>query len=299
MGRKSHCKRGHPLSGDNLYEYDDGQRVFRSCRTCRREHNRRSRQKRRKPPNLCNECGRPAKKHHSYCRACKADKKNYKIRQVDRKYIYSRDGQCLNCGTKDSLTIDHILPRALGGGDNRENLQTLCRDCNLEKSATYIDYRPDSDGQLALALAPPAPISTFEERVAEKTTPRGGCSIWTGATLSSGTPAMKVDGKTTTAKRHIYERHHGSIPDGLWIYSTCGNTACVAAEHLLAAPPGRQADGAPHPSGRSNGAPHFNCGHRRHPSNIRRSGTRLRCRECKNRHSRNYVRRQARDNEAA
>lgn len=37
--RKTHCKRGHPLSGDNLYPRPDGDR---DCRTCRRERGRRS-----------------------------------------------------------------------------------------------------------------------------------------------------------------------------------------------------------------------------------------------------------------
>ncbi len=31
--RKTSCKRGHPLSGDNLYVYNDGRRM---CRTCHR-----------------------------------------------------------------------------------------------------------------------------------------------------------------------------------------------------------------------------------------------------------------------
>lgn len=32
---KTHCKRGHPLSGENLYVIPSG---GRTCRTCRREH---------------------------------------------------------------------------------------------------------------------------------------------------------------------------------------------------------------------------------------------------------------------
>lgn len=41
---KTHCLRGHPLSGENLYRCPAGKR---SCRTCRREHMSTYRAKRR------------------------------------------------------------------------------------------------------------------------------------------------------------------------------------------------------------------------------------------------------------
>lgn len=40
---KTHCKRGHPLSGDNLIRTSDG----RACRTCQRAHERRWKARRR------------------------------------------------------------------------------------------------------------------------------------------------------------------------------------------------------------------------------------------------------------
>ena len=42
---------------------------------------------------------------------------------------------CAHCGSKDKLTIDHILPRSKGGDDRRYNLQILCQPCNLKKAA--------------------------------------------------------------------------------------------------------------------------------------------------------------------
>ena len=49
---KTHCPKGHPLSGDNLYVDPDGKR---ECRTCRAEHRRRYRAKKKKSADLANE----------------------------------------------------------------------------------------------------------------------------------------------------------------------------------------------------------------------------------------------------
>jgi len=56
--------------------------------------------------------------------------------------VYERDNHtCLVCGTTENLTIDHIKPRIMGGTNNINNLQTLCKHCNLEKGIEVIDYR--------------------------------------------------------------------------------------------------------------------------------------------------------------
>ena len=48
--------------------------------------------------------------------------------------IYKRDGfACVYCGSEGDLQIDHIHPFSKGGGDEMENLQTLCRTCNVTK----------------------------------------------------------------------------------------------------------------------------------------------------------------------
>lgn len=51
--------------------------------------------------------------------------------------------QCLCCkSTTGDLQIDHIVPVSRGGGSEYENLQLLCKPCNLSKGTQTIDYRP-------------------------------------------------------------------------------------------------------------------------------------------------------------
>ncbi|WP_342772409.1 HNH endonuclease [Nocardioides marmoriginsengisoli] len=53
-----------------------------------------------------------------------------------REAVYRRDGfACIQCGSTDELSLDHIHPWSLGGTDDFANLQTLCRSCNSRKGA--------------------------------------------------------------------------------------------------------------------------------------------------------------------
>jgi 5-methylcytosine-specific restriction endonuclease McrA len=40
---------------------------------------------------------------------------------------------CVNCGSKDKPTLDHIIPISLGGTHSIGNLQNLCMPCNSSK----------------------------------------------------------------------------------------------------------------------------------------------------------------------
>lgn len=54
-------------------------------------------------------------------------------RHLSRSVMERDEYRCKHCGTCKDLTIDHILPRSKGGGNEIENLQTLCRSCNSKK----------------------------------------------------------------------------------------------------------------------------------------------------------------------
>jgi hypothetical protein len=43
---------------------------------------------------------------------------------------------CSRCGSTGNLTIDHIVPRVKGGGNEPENLRVLCRSCNSSKGVS-------------------------------------------------------------------------------------------------------------------------------------------------------------------
>lgn len=53
-----------------------------------------------------------------------------------RKAVLERDAyRCQQCGDHHDLHVDHIFPESKGGEAVMENLQCLCRTCNIKKGA--------------------------------------------------------------------------------------------------------------------------------------------------------------------
>jgi hypothetical protein len=58
-----------------------------------------------------------------------------KISQSVKDKVWNRDeGKCVECGSKEKLEFDHIIPFSKGGANTYRNIQLLCEKCNREKS---------------------------------------------------------------------------------------------------------------------------------------------------------------------
>ena len=66
-------------------------------------------------------------------------KKRRKYSTDVRKMIYTKaSGRCVLCGNKilfEDMTLDHIIPLAMNGPDEVENLQCACKFCNGAKAS--------------------------------------------------------------------------------------------------------------------------------------------------------------------
>jgi hypothetical protein len=61
--------------------------------------------------------------------------KSRQIPQEVRIAVWQRDqGRCVQCGANDYLEYDHMIPFSKGGANTLNNVQLLCRRCNLTKS---------------------------------------------------------------------------------------------------------------------------------------------------------------------
>lgn len=91
--------------------------------------------------------------------------------EAERQAIFERDGyKCLECGSTENLSLDHIIPRSKGGTSDQENLQTLCRSCNARKGNRL-------DAQLAQANTDVDPRSVQVHTNVETSSGRRGTLI--------------------------------------------------------------------------------------------------------------------------
>jgi 5-methylcytosine-specific restriction endonuclease McrA len=62
--------------------------------------------------------------------------------------IHAAHGRCHECGRTIekhgiALVVDHRVPREWGGGNERENLEAICEDCNAGKKAYFSSFAPE------------------------------------------------------------------------------------------------------------------------------------------------------------
>lgn len=56
--------------------------------------------------------------------------------KISRKSVLARDGYtCVYCGSRETLTLDHVFPRHRGGETTWENVVCCCLRCNNKKGA--------------------------------------------------------------------------------------------------------------------------------------------------------------------
>jgi hypothetical protein len=55
---------------------------------------------------------------------------------VREEVLRRSNGRCSICGREiDSLVVDHVVPRSRGGTDALDNLEAVCRSCNVLKTS--------------------------------------------------------------------------------------------------------------------------------------------------------------------
>lgn len=92
---------------------------------------------------VCSYCNETIESEEEFCPYCHhnqievvevAEKRNRAISKSVQREVWRRDmGRCVECGTKERLEYDHIIPFSKGGSNTARNIQLLCEKCNREK----------------------------------------------------------------------------------------------------------------------------------------------------------------------
>ena len=79
-----------------------------------------------------------------------------------RAQVIRRDQVCQRCGSDEALSVDHIVPRALGGNDSFDNLQVLCTSCNSRKGGRFFE-RAGTPPTLPVSFYPETESKVYEQ----------------------------------------------------------------------------------------------------------------------------------------
>lgn len=90
-------------------------------------------------------CPRPG----HYPRRCDVHRQSTAQRGYGREWQRARraglEAACERCASTFDLTVDHIVPRSLGGSDAPSNLRTLCRSCHATIGVKSTSRRQNSE----------------------------------------------------------------------------------------------------------------------------------------------------------
>lgn len=99
-----------------------------------------------------------------------------KVGKLLREEVMERDGhQCVRCGSKENLQIDHILPQSAGGPHIKENLRVLCRSCNAARpvAGAALDDDLAIDGYTTESLAVKLGIDASNSEITDREEGKG------------------------------------------------------------------------------------------------------------------------------
>lgn len=125
--------------------------------------------------------------------------------------ILRRDGHaCRYCGAKApdvALTVDHVIPVALGGGDEPANLVTACADCNSGKASVSADAEVVEDVDATAMLFAQALEEAAERRRADASYMDGVASefleVWARLNEGSGGNLYLPDDWDQSVRRFV------------------------------------------------------------------------------------------------
>jgi len=68
--------------------------------------------------------------------------------------IQALGARCAECGSRDGLEIDHVIPLSRGGTDTIDNITLLCRECHREKhkAATRLTWKEERKRTIRLGI---------------------------------------------------------------------------------------------------------------------------------------------------
>ena len=59
-----------------------------------------------------------------------------RLQRVRKRILKAQGGRCKYCGctlSRDTATLDHVVPKCLGGSGLQTNLVVACKPCNAKK----------------------------------------------------------------------------------------------------------------------------------------------------------------------
>jgi len=99
-------------------------RLYTVCSACRRDHYSHKRRAGFRKLRGENSPDTPEREHTRH------------ISSHVKREVWRRDrGMCVQCGSREHIEYDHIIPYSKGGSNTARNIQLLCKECNRSKSA--------------------------------------------------------------------------------------------------------------------------------------------------------------------